>query len=283
MHQWSLRYAPNIGLNSLDTPLFRALVGSDDPIEHIAFIADQGFAGIEDNFLKLRPVDQQARIGAELERRGLEMGCFVNNIATWDQPLWASPDAADRHAMRAELQESIEAAKRVNGKVMTTLVGSRPGVPVALQRSWLMENLKYLGEIAAQESVIIGLEACNSRDYPMLLLDDVMDAYAIVRAVDNPAVSLVFDLYHIQARGGDVIQKLHDCWDAIAAIQIADNPGRTEAGTGELNWVNIFNVLHDKGYQGLIELEHEVADKSINGELSVISHLKEIDSQIHIR
>lgn len=282
MHPWSLRYAPNIGLNSLATPLFRNLVGSDDPIEHIAFIADHGFAGIEDNFLKLRPVEQQVRIGAELERRGLEMGCFVNTVASWDQPLWASPDAGDRDAMLTELRQSIETAKRVNGRVMTTLTGRRPGVPRSLQRIWLTENLKYLAELAGRESVIIGLEACNSRDYPMLLLDDVMDAYSVVRAVDHPAVRLVFDIYHVQARGGDVIQRMVDCWEGIAAIQIADNPGRTEAGTGELNWPNVLNVLKDRGYAGLVELEHAVAERGAAGEKMVLKRLESIDRAIQV-
>src|SRR3546814_13468455 len=86
MSRWKLRYAPNLGLNSTDTPLFRHLVGSLDTIDHIAFAYEQGFAGIEDNFIKLRPEADQRRIGLELERRGLEMGCFVRNAigrAAW--------------------------------------------------------------------------------------------------------------------------------------------------------------------------------------------------------
>src|SRR3546814_16500049 len=55
----------------------------------IAFAYEQGFAGIEDNFLKLRPEADQRRIGLELERRGLEMGCFVNNVRSWNTPLWS--------------------------------------------------------------------------------------------------------------------------------------------------------------------------------------------------
>src|SRR3546814_17692790 len=57
----------------------------------------------------------------------------------------------------------------------------------------------------------------------------------MAKAVDSPAVGIVFDIFHVQARGGDVMSRLQHCWDMIAAIQIADNPGRGEAGTGELN------------------------------------------------
>jgi hydroxypyruvate isomerase len=81
---WTMRYAPHLGLTSPDTPLFRHMVGSADPVEQIRFSADQGFAGIEDNFLKLRPAAEQERMGAALARAGLEMGCFVNNVESWN-------------------------------------------------------------------------------------------------------------------------------------------------------------------------------------------------------
>ena len=77
---WKLRYAPHIGLTSPDTPLFRHTAASADPVEQIRFVAGQGFAGIEDNFLKLRPTAEQGRIGVALAQAGLEMGCFVNNV-----------------------------------------------------------------------------------------------------------------------------------------------------------------------------------------------------------
>src|SRR3546814_17065787 len=69
----------------------------------------------------------------------------------------------------------------------------------------------------------------------MLLIADVADAYAVAQAVASPAVRIVFDIFHVQARGGDVMDTMTRCWDLIAAIQIADNPGRAEPGTGELN------------------------------------------------
>src|SRR3546814_2644608 len=127
----------------------------------IAFAYEQGFAGIEDNFLKLRPEADQRRIGLELERRGLEMGCFVNNVRSWNTPLWSSSDKADREALRTELEQSIDTAKRVRGRVMTTLVGRRYDVPVAFQRAAVIENLNRVATLAESANVIIGLEAVN--------------------------------------------------------------------------------------------------------------------------
>ncbi len=276
----TMRYAANIGLNSLDTPLFRHLVGSVDPVEHIAFAQDFGFAGIEDNFLKLRPVDEQKRIGDALARRGLEMGCFVNNVGSWNLPIWSSRDGGDQAAMLAELDSSIEAARRVGGRLMTTLVGRRDGEPLAYQRAALVENLKRAAPVAERAGVVICLEACNARDYPMLLLADVADAYAVAQAVGSPAVRIVFDIFHVQARGGDVINALSRCWEMVAAIQVADNPGRSEMGSGELNWSNVLRHIRDLGYIGLVELEHEVSGSGAAGERRVLERLEAIDAAI---
>ena len=276
----ALRYATNIGLNSLDTPLFRHLVGSIDPLEHIAFAHDHGFAGIEDNFLKLRPAREQERIGAELARRGLEMGCFLNNVASWNLPRWASRDPDDQALLRAEIEKSIEVAKRVGGRLMTTLIARSDSEPLAYQRAALVDNLKRIAPLAERAGVVICLEAVNARDYPMLLLSDVADAYAVAHAIGSPAVRMVFDIYHAQARGGDVINALHRCWGMIGAIQVADNPGRAEMGSGELNWVNILRNIRDLGYRGLIELEHEVSSPGEDGERLVLDRLDLIDRAI---
>src|SRR3546814_17971393 len=109
---------------------------------------------------------------------------------------------------------------------MTTLVGRRYDVPVAFQRAAVIENLTRVASLAESANVIIGLEAVNARDYPMLLIDDVAEAYAMAKAVDSPAVGLVFDLFHVQARGGDVMSRLPHCWAMMGRIKIPANPDR---------------------------------------------------------
>lgn len=114
----------------------------------------------------------------------------------------------------------------------------------------------------------------------MLLLADVPDAYAVAQAVDSPAVRVLFDIFHVQARGGDVINALSRCWDMVAAIQVANNPGRGEIGSGELNWSNVLRHIRALGYTGLIELEHEVSGPGAQGERRVLERLDAIDRAI---
>ena len=83
-----MKFAPHIGLSSPEDFMFPASAGSN-PIDQIEFIADQGFSGIEDNFLKLRPVEVQEKIGRELAKHNIEMGCFVNNLI-FDRPTFVS-------------------------------------------------------------------------------------------------------------------------------------------------------------------------------------------------
>src|SRR3546814_17510281 len=103
----------------------------------------------------------------------MEMGCFVNIVASWDKPLWASGDVSDQAALQAELQESIEVAERVNGRVVTTLIGRRDGIPASFQRATLVENLQRVAHLADRAGVVIGIEAVHNRDYPIARKRDV--------------------------------------------------------------------------------------------------------------
>jgi hydroxypyruvate isomerase len=100
-----LNYAPHIGLTSTDEVLFLEHAGRD-PIDQIKFIADLGFAGIEDNFLKLRPIEVQEKIGRELERHGMQMGCFVNNLI-FDRPTFTSDSSEARKAILHEMEHTL--------------------------------------------------------------------------------------------------------------------------------------------------------------------------------
>jgi hydroxypyruvate isomerase len=277
---WKLRFAPHIGLTSLDTPLFKDSAGSIDPVVQIDYIASLGFAGIEDNLFKLRSANEQERIGAALSRHDLEMGCFVGNADAWNAPLWGRSDDDARAKLTADLASSVDAAQRVGGRYLTTISGRDPAVPLWLQHQMMVENLKRLAPVAEKAGLIFGIEPTNEQGFPGMLVHHVADAYAIVKAVDSPAVRLVFDAFHVQVMDGDLIRNLDRTYDAIGIVQIADNPDRLEPGTGEINFVNLFRHLVAKGYDGLVELEHANSIAGIAGEQSSLEMLRAINAQI---
>lgn len=278
--QWKLRYAPHVGLTAPDAPLFLESAGSSDPVTQIEYLASLGFAGIEDNFLKARPSETQERMGAALARHGMTMGCFVNNPMHWNRPLWGESGDAARAQLNSDLRQSIEAAKRTGGKIVTVVSGRDPATPAAFQRAVMVENLKRLADTADKAGIVLALETVDERRWPGMLLHHIADAYAMAKAVDSPAIGLVFDIGHIHPMDGEVISNLHACWDKITVIQAADIPGRLELGSGELNWINILRVIRAKGYTGLIELEHLLSTPGAAGEQAMVATLRAIDAAL---
>lgn len=277
---WKLRYAPHLGLRSSKDGLFAAGAGSADPIAQIGYIASLGFAGIEDNSVKVRPVAIQERMGAELSRLGLEMGCFVNNPTRWNQPLWGRPAEEARDALAQDLAASIATARRLGGKYATVVGGRDPGIPLGYQLANMVENLKRLAEVAENAGLVLAVETVDEGRWPNMLLHHIADAYAVVAAVDSPAVRLLFDVAHVHPMDGEVLANLERCWDRVGVIQVADIPGRYELGSGELNWANILRFVRDRGYTGLVELEHVVSKPGIEGERMVLDRLRAIDAAI---
>lgn len=271
-----LNYAPHIGLTSPVDVLFAEHAGSN-PIDQIKFIADQGFAGIEDNFLKLRPVEMQKKMGKELERHGMQMGCFVNNLVL-DHPTFVSNSQEARQVLLQQLRETIEVATRVNGKYVTTLSGPLdPRLDRDYQTTNMIENLRYCAELAESAGLILGLEILTSKWWPGTFLTKIPHAYLITKAVNSPAVKLIFDTFHAQMEGGNVIESIDLVWDEIACFQIADVPGRTEPTSGEMNYKAILKHIYAKGYTGLVEMEHSISQPGAKGEQAVLEIYDHLD------
>lgn len=278
---WNMRFAPHIGLFSLETPMFLHSVGSLDPIAHIDFIASLGFAGVEDNALLLRDDASQTRIGQALGRHALEMGCFAFDPEHWIEPLWTRNDEATRAHLKAELKRAGAAAKRVNGRFVTVLSGRDPLMPLAMQLQGMIENLCYLADDAHALGITLLIEPLSNWDYPGMLINDFHDAYAVVKAVDHPAVRLMFDVFHVQAVNGNLLRNLDLTYDVVAMVQIADSPLRSEPGSGEINFVNVLRHLQARGYTGLVELEHGMSEPDKAGEDAALARLRAINSQLH--
>ena len=265
----NMKFAPHIGLSSPEDFMFPSHAGSD-PIDQIKFIADRGFAGIEDNFLKLRPVDVQKKIGQELAKHDLEMGCFVNNLI-FDRPTFVSDSEEAKEVLLQQLKETIEVAKRVNGKYTTVLSGILdPRLERDYQTANMIENLKYCADLAEFAGIILGVEAITGKWWQGTFVTTIPHAYLIVKAVNSPAVKLIFDTFQAQMETGNIIENIDRVWDEIALFQIADAPKRTEPNSGEMNYANILKHIKSKGYTGLIEMEHSVSQPGKAGEEKVL-------------
>ena len=276
---WTLRYATHLGYRSPDSPLFRESVGSLDLVAHIRFAAELGLAGVQDAWAASRPIEEQRLLGQALEDHALEGGCVVyTSRQKIREPLWAVNKPDNRATIATELNSAIEAARRLRARHIVVLSGALPGVPVALQFTAMIENLRFAADIAGKAGMTLCLESISAKSVPNMLLHHIGETYVAVKAVGHPSLKLIYDTSHIQIMDGDLLANLDAVWDEVALVQIADNPGRLEPGTGEINFATILRAITARGYSGLIELEHGWSEPTKACEQRGIENLQRLDA-----
>ncbi len=263
-------FAPHFGM-------FRAHAG-DDPIAELQFMADEGFRALEDNGMRGRSVAEQEKIAREMSRLNIRMGVFVAHTIEWSEPTLTSDGTAHRETFLREVRESIEIAKRVNATWMTVVPGHLDlRLDMGYQTANVVESLRQASYLLEPHGLVIVLEPLNFRNHPGLFLTKMAQAYEICRTVDSPSCKILDDLYHQQVHEGNLIPNVDRAWDEIAYFQIGDNPGRKEPTTGEINYVNVFQHIHDKGFRGVMGMEHGNSQPGRAGERAVIDAYRSVD------
>jgi hydroxypyruvate isomerase len=266
---FKLNYAPHDGM-------FKNHAG-ENFIDQIKFMADQGFRAIEDNGLLGRPVVDQEKIGKTLAQLNMTMGVFVvDGGDNWKTSITTGKQEFKDNFVKA-CKASVEAAKRVNAKWMTVVPGFyERRMPMGLQTANVVDALRRGAEIFEPHGLIMVLEPLS--DTPELFLRFSDQTYEICKAVKSPSCKILFDIYHMQRNEGNLINNINATWEEIAYFQIGDNPGRNEPTTGEINYKNIFKHIYDKGFRGVMGMEHGNAQKGKEGELALIKAYRESDS-----
>ncbi len=268
---FKMNYAPHFGM-------FRAHAGAD-LLDQLRFMADVGFTAMEDNGMPGRDLALQARIGEEMVRLGLAMGVFVAE-ANFTELTFARPPAQVKEGLVQKMEAAVEVSKRVNAKWCTVVPGA-----FDLKMEWdfqtanVVENLKYCAEVCESSGLIMVIEPLNAwRDCPGIFLTKIPQAYMICKAVASPSCKILDDLFHQQIMEGNLIPNIDAAWDEIAYFQIGDNPGRNEPTTGEINYKNVFRHIHQKGYKGIMGMEHGNSTPGVDGEQRVIDAYAACDS-----
>lgn len=270
-HAFNLKYAPHDGM-------FKNSAGNDI-LDQLQFMADQGFTAFEDNGMRERSPEMQEKIGNTLAKLGMTMGVFVAHKIYWSEPNLASGDPQKRSEFLDYITEAVTVAKRCNAKWMTVVPGHLDlRKDPNLQMAHIMETLKRACEILEPHGLIMVLEPLNFRDHPGLFLTTVPQAYAICKGVGSPSCKILYDIYHQQIQQGNLIPNFEAAWDEVAYVQIGDNPGRKEPTSGEINYKNIFKFLHEKGFSGVLGMEHGNASPGKEGELALIQAYKSVDA-----
>lgn len=265
---FNLDYAPHFGM-------FKNHAG-EGLVDQLKFMADQGFRSLEDNGLLGRPIEDQNMIGKTLEQLGMRMGVFVvDGGDNWKVSLTTGKQEFIDNFV-ATCKKSVETAKRVNAKWATVVPGYfERKLPIGIQTGHVIEALKRGTEIFEPHGLTMVLEPLS--DNPDLFLRFSDQSYAICKAVDSPSCKILYDLYHMQRNEGNLIAKMDLAWNEIAYIQIGDNPGRKEPGTGEINHLNVFKHIDAKGFKGICGMEHGNAMPGKEGETALIEAYRKAD------
>ena len=276
---WFLRYAPHLGYRPPFEVLFPESAGGHDWLSQVDFAADMGFAGVLDAAARSRPVGEQAQVGDRLTKRGLSAGCVL--YTTFDKlrsTIWGDTGDASRLAITHELLAAIDTARRIGSTRLAILGGADAQRPLSTQRQALIENLQFAADLAEPSGMTLCLETISRQSVPNMLLHHIADAHAIVKAVGRSSVRLIFDTAHVQSMDGNVLHHLDAAWDAIEIVQIADHPGRTEPGSGEIRFDDVWRELGRRGYGGLVELEHGWVTPGLDSERRGIDTLRRLDA-----
>jgi hydroxypyruvate isomerase len=252
--------------------------GGADFLDQIRWAHDQGFRSIEDNGMMGRTADQQKKIGDLLAKLGMRMGVFVITSDSWH---WKTSLTTGKQEfidrMMNDCREAIEVAKRTNAKWMTVVPGNyERSLPHDMQTANVIMALRKGADILAPQGLVMVLEALS--DNPDLFLRGTHQTYMICKAVNSPACKFLFDMYHMQRNEGNIIANIDKVWDETPYFQVGDNPGRKEPGTGEMNYQNIFKHIYNKGFKGILGMEHGNAIPGKDGEMELIKAYREADS-----
>jgi len=224
-------------------------------MDRFAAAAADGFKGVELRSPYSVPAEA---IANQLQQNNLKQVLFNFPAGDWDAGERGIACLPGRHEeFERGLYQAISYAQTLNCQQLNCLAGIAPaGVERSELEAALVQNLRLAAETLAEHGIKLQLEVINSQDVPGALVSTTDQFERIHQMVGSDNLFLQFDFYHIQIMHGNLMLNFERLKDRISHVQIADNPGRHEPGTGEINYDFIFRALARAGYDGWIGCEY---------------------------
>jgi hydroxypyruvate isomerase len=233
-------------------------------LDRFAAARRAGFAGVEYLF----PYEHDAKeIRRRLDEQGLTQVLHNLPAGNWgagERGIACHPDRV------AEFEEgvtrAIQYATALGCRQLNCLAGIAPaGVDEVRVRATFVANLRGAARRLQDAGIRLLIEPINTRDIPGFFLRTTAQALQIMGEVGSDNLFLQYDVYHMQIMEGDLATTIQKHLDRIAHVQIADNPGRHEPGTGEINYDFLFDYLDRIGYAGWVGCEYKPAASTESG------------------
>jgi hydroxypyruvate isomerase len=226
-----------------------------DLLDRFDAAAGAGFRGVEYQFPYGHDRDALAERLRSHDLTLVGINLPPGNWSAGERGIACHPDRKDE--FRDGLEQAIEYAGALGCSQMNCLSGIAPeGVEAARLRATFVDNLAFAARRLGELDLSLVIEPINTRDIPGFYLSRSAEAVAIIDEVGAPNLGLQYDVYHMQVMEGDIVKTMEARRSSIAHVQIADNPGRHEPGTGELNIPFILAELDRLGYDGWVSCEY---------------------------
>jgi hydroxypyruvate isomerase len=161
---------------------------------------------------------------------------------------------------------AIEYAQALQCTQLNCLAGIAPKqLDPAMLHDTLVRNLRFAAAELKRVGIRLLVEPCNTRDLPGFFLNRSQQTVDLIDAVGSGNLFLQYDIYHMQVMEGNLAPSLERHLDRIRHLQIADNPGRGEPGSGEINYPFLFAFIDRLGYGGWIGCEYKPVKGTVQG------------------
>lgn len=164
----------------------------------------------------------------------------------------------DREGFLADVQQAIVFAQKLEIPQIIVMSGNNvPGRTHEEQYASMLESAKRAGDLAEKANLDLIIEPLNNKvDHKGCFLSTCVEGLKLVKETQNPHFKLLFDIYHEQVQVGNVIRTMREAAPHVAVFHIADNPGRNDPGTGEMNYENIYKAIGSFGFKGYVTMEY---------------------------
>ena len=163
-----------------------------------------------------------------------------------------------REAFLADVAKAVNAARELEIPYVILMSGNAVASK-SYEQQWasLVESAQRAADLAEKAQVTLVVEPLNAKvDHKGFFLTTCGEGLRLIQEVNHPRLKLLFDIYHEQVQAGNVIRTLRAAAPHTAIFHIADNPGRNDPGTGEMNYRKIYTAIRDTAYRGYITFEY---------------------------
>jgi hydroxypyruvate isomerase len=249
------------------------LFGEHDFLGRFFAAANAGFTGVEYIGPYAFPKEQVAET---LQANKLKQVLFNLPAGNWDggeRGIGCLPDRVGE--FQDGVGKAIDYAKALGCTMINCLSGILPSdVTRRTGYTTLVSNLSFAATAMKKENILLIVEPINSYDIPGFLLNRSKEGIEVIDDVGSDNLKLQYDIYHMQRMEGELGTTLTRLMPRIGHIQIADNPGRHEPGTGEINYPFILKLIDTLGYDGWVGCEYKPKGKTVDG----LGWIKELSS-----